>query len=138
MYRSISRENQLSLSSEIVYPKLKGFKIGHLNITSLIKHIEELRIFIHVQPFDILSINETRLDNSVDSTEVEIAGYEIVRRDRNRYGGGVAIYLRSNIPYTVRENLMPENMEIICLEINKPKSKPVFISTWYRPPDSEH
>ena len=28
-------------------------------------------------------------------------------------------------------------MEAICLEIKKPKSKPVLISTWYCPPDSK-
>ena len=47
---------------EFAYPctKLKGFKIGQLNITSLVKHVEELRIFIHQQPIDTLCINETR------------------------------------------------------------------------------
>ena len=121
---------------EFAYPKLKGFTIGQLNITSLVKHVEELRIFIHEQPIDILCINETRLDNSISSAEVEICGYEIVRRDRNRNGGGVAIYLRNNIPYVERSDLIPENVEALCFEIRKPKSKPVLVSTWYRPPDS--
>ena len=74
----MTSKNPLSHSSKFVYPKPKGFKIiGQLNITSLVKHIEELRIFIYEQPFDILCINETRLDNSISSTEVEISGYEI-------------------------------------------------------------
>ena len=63
-------------------------------------------------------------------------GYEIVRRDRNRNGGDVASYLRNNIPYVERSDLIPENVEALCLEIRKPKSKPVLLSTWYRPPDS--
>jgi exonuclease III len=121
---------------EFAYPKLKGFKIGQLNITNLVKHVEELRIFIHEQPIDILYINETWLDNSISSAEVEICGYEIVRRDRNRNGGGVAIYLCNNIPYVEQSDLIPENVEALCLEIRKPKSKPVLVSTWYRPPDS--
>jgi predicted glutamine amidotransferase len=84
-------------------------------------------------------INETRLDNSISSAEVQICGYEIARRDRNRNrnGGGVAIYLRNNIPYVERSDLIiPENVEALCLRIRKPKSKPVLVSTWYRPPDS--
>jgi hypothetical protein len=36
------------------YPKLKGFSLGQLNIASLVKHIEELRIFITKTPFNIL------------------------------------------------------------------------------------
>ena len=107
----VTSKNPLSHMGEFAYPKLKGFKIGQLNITSLVKHVEELRIFIHEQPIDILCINETRLDNPITSAEVEICGYEIVRRDRNRNGGGVAIYLRNNIPYVERSDLIPENVE---------------------------
>ena len=31
---------------------------------------------------------------------------------------------------------MTNNAEAICLEINKPKSKALIISTWYRPPSA--
>ena len=43
------------------------------------------------EPFDILTLNETRLDNSILDCEVQIPGYDIIRSDRNRNGGGVAI-----------------------------------------------
>ena len=68
---------------EFPYPKLKGFKIGQLNITGLVKHVEELRIFIHELPIDILRLNKTRLDNSISNSEVEIRGYELVRTRRD-------------------------------------------------------
>ena len=45
------------------------------------------------EPFDILTLNETRLDSSILDCEVQIPGYDIIRSDRNRYGGGVAIYI---------------------------------------------
>ena len=85
-----SQENtQSSDLNTSIFPcqRLKGFKIGNLNIASLIKHIDELRIFMHDQKFDILSINETRLDDTIDNNEVEIKGYDLTRRDRNRNGG---------------------------------------------------
>ena len=91
------------------YRKLNGFKIGHLNIASLFKHIEELRIFMQNQTFDILSINETRLDNTISNDEVKITGYDLIRKDRNRNGGGVAIYVRRTIPYTDRNDLLTNN-----------------------------
>ena len=76
--------------------------------------------------------------NSISNTEVEIGGYEIIRQDRNRNGGGVAIYLRNNISYVKRsDDLISEHAEPLCLEIKKPKSKPI-VSTWYRPPDSHN
>ena len=56
------------------------------------------------KPFDIL--NETRLDNTVSDSEVKISGYDIVRRDRNRSGGGVTMYIRSNISFINRNDLV--------------------------------
>ena len=74
----MTSKNPLSHKSEFVYPKLKGFKIGQLNITSLVKHIEELRIFIYEQPFDILCINETRLD--IEITSWLVSAYDFYSR----------------------------------------------------------
>ena len=65
-----------------------------------------------------------------------IVGYDVVRKDRNRHGGGVVIYTRSSINYTVRDDLAHESLEAITLEISKPRSKPFLINSWYRPPDS--
>ena len=120
------------------YPKMKGSTIGHLNITSLYKHIDELKIFVKYQNFDLLTINETRLDYTIDNNEVDIPGYNLIRKDRNRNGGGVnAIYVRDTIPYTDCNFLLSDNVEAICIEIHKPKSKPLVVSTWYRPPDAK-
>ena len=59
---------------------LKCFRIGHLNITSLVKHVDELRIYMEDKPFDVLSINESRLDDTVNLNTVNIQGYEILLR----------------------------------------------------------
>ena len=117
---------------EMICPKLKGFRIGHLNIASLIKHKDELSIFILKQHFDVLCINKRRrLDSSICNSEVEIAGYDLIGKDRNRNGGGVAIYVRRVIPYINRTELSPDTAEAICLEIRKPKSKPLLVSAWF-------
>jgi hypothetical protein len=39
---------------------------------SLPKHIDELRVVLADRPVDVLSINETRLDNSVADSDVNI------------------------------------------------------------------
>jgi hypothetical protein len=93
-----------------------------LNIVSLPKHVDELRIsrlFLH---FDLLALNETRLDSSISDGLVKIRGYDIVRNDRSRRGGGVCIYLRTTISYKIRNDLVPDDIEAICLEISKPNS----------------
>ena len=89
------------------------------------------------KPFDILTLNETRLDDSILDSEIKISGYDIIRRDRNRYGGGVAMYIQSNISFTNRTGLVREALEQICIEVTKPKSKPFLVSSWYRSPNSK-
>ena len=54
----------------------------HLNIASLIKHIDQLRINLIDKPCHILSVNETRLSDDINDGFVKIDGYEIFRADR--------------------------------------------------------
>ena len=115
---------------------MRGFKIAHLNIRSLFKHIDQLKFYLHDQKYDVISLNETMLDDSIEDHEIDISGYDILRKDRNRHGGGVAIYVRSIIDYKIRYDLMIDNLETITVEIQKPKAKPFLINTWYRPPNS--
>ena len=44
-----------------------------------------------------MSINETRLDDTINDGLIHLNGYDVLRKDRNRMGGGVAIYFRDNI-----------------------------------------
>ena len=120
--------NESSLLSHTPnYPKLKGFRITRLNITSLLKYIEELKTYLADNQFEILSINETRLDTEIEDGNVDFPGYDIIRQDRNRSGGGVAIYVRDNIPYIKLDDLFGQGLEAICLEIKKAKCKPFLV-----------
>jgi hypothetical protein len=95
MQNSSIRINYECTQKEI--QSVKGFKIAHLNIRSLIiKHIDEFRIFLRKKQFDIICLNETMLDETIADNEVLIDGYEITRKDRNRHGGGVLLYIRNN------------------------------------------
>ena len=55
----------------------------------------------------------THLDHSFDDTSVAIQGYNIYRRDRNAYGGGVAVYFQSHIPVMLREDLTSSVLEVL-------------------------
>jgi hypothetical protein len=78
------------------------------------------------QYFDIISLNETMLDSSISDHEIKINGYDIVRKDRNRHGGGETISpmkvlshlkLRSRKPdhfYSLSQKKVP-SIEIILL-----------------------
>ena len=129
-------KSKLKLDS-IALPARRGFKLASLNINKLTTHIDELRILLAYNEIDIISINETKLDENIGNNEVDIPGYTIVRRDRTTNGGGgVCFYIRNSIQFTVRNDLTMETIENLCVEIQKPKSKPFVVVTWYRPPDS--
>lgn len=115
----------------------KGFRFGLLNINGLLTHIDQLRMFLTDYQFDVLAINETKLDSTINDGLVRVNGYSIERKDRNINGGGVALYIRENINYLIRKDLALSNLELIAIEILKPKVKSFIISTWYRPPDSK-
>ena len=68
-------------------PKMRGFKITFLNICSLTCHYDKLCVFMEDRTKDILGLNETRLDNTIPDSQIDIEGYDILRRDRNTYGG---------------------------------------------------
>ena len=84
-------------------------------------------IILDKQNIDVLAINETRLDDNISDLEVNVRGYDIIRRDRplnGRSGGGVCFYIRSNINYSICKNLHNQLLEILSIEIRKPNWKP--------------
>ena len=85
--------------------KTRGLHCCHLNVNSLLSKIDELRdITNYIKPA-ILGITESKLDSSVTNAEVNINGYSIIRNDRNRNGGGVACYIRSDLCFNIKNLL---------------------------------
>ena len=85
----------------------------------------------------MITLSETHLDEYVSDEEIAINGYTCERRDRNRSGGGVAVYVREGLNYVVKTEFMPAELEIIVIEIHEEKQKPYNVVTWYRPPSSK-
>ncbi len=86
-----------------------------------------------VKPDCILGC-ESWVDPSIKDSEVFPAGYSIHRRDRNLNGGGVFIAVRDC--YT--SSLIQEantNCEIIWVAVTQTNSKPLYLGSYYRPPD---
>lgn len=118
-------------------PQVRGFKLAFLNITSLLCHIDELRTWIEFQNIDILAINESRLDSTIPNECVALKNYNIVRKDRNRNGGGVAIYIRKTINFVNNSESISKGLEAVCVDIIKPNSKPLTVLSCYRPPNGD-
>ena len=95
--------------------------------------------WLTIHPFDILAINETKLDSTISDSEIYINEYTVIRKDRNRNGGGIAFFIKNTLSYSERNDLIPDsgNLEIICIEISKRFCASFIVSSWYRPPNSE-
>lgn len=65
-----------------------------LNARSLLPKVDELRLVTNIRRPTIICITETWLNDTVDSCNVGIDGYELCRMDRcYRRGGGAAVYI---------------------------------------------
>lgn len=79
------------------FPKQRGFKMASLNVVSLVKHYDEINLIMSDKVLDVLALNETRLNSTINDGIIHIEGYDLIRNDRSRQGGGVCIYLRNTI-----------------------------------------
>ena len=110
-----------------------------LNINSLLAHLDDLKSFELNSKIDVLAINETKIDSSVNDNEIHLPGFDVVRKDlpvNGPSGGGVCMYLRNNINYQVRDDLCDDQLECVVIEIIRSHSRPFFVSTWYKSPNS--
>ena len=108
--------------------------MASLNVTGLRGHLDQVKILMNDMGIDILVLNETKLDSSIDQNITEIAGYNQQRLDRSRFGGGVSKYVRDNIKFHARNDIPNDNLETHWIEVQPPKSRPILVVTWYRPP----
>ena len=127
-----SHINQTSDNNEWDVFKAQGLHFIHININSRLPKIEEFRRIACQSKAAVTGISESKLDNSIFDSDIEIYGYHTLRFDRNRHGGVVACYVRNDLSFTKR-NYFPHNIETIFIEIFLPKTKPMTVGIVYRP-----
>ena len=66
---------------------------------------------------DVMGLNETRLEQNIPNSTVNISDYKIYRKDRNAAGGGVAIYVRETLPHSQRIDIGDSDLEIVYIEV---------------------
>ena len=112
---------------------IKGMVIASLNINDLRSHLDEVQLLTKSLGSHILALNETKLDSNYSKELTSLPGYQQERLDRTSSGGGVSIYIRDSINYKLRSDFPIDDLEVICIEFEPPKSKSFLILPWYRP-----
>ena len=106
----------------------------HININSILPKIDELRHIAKVSNVSVIGISESKLDSTVLNSEISIPGYDLVRCDRNRHGGGVACYIRDDICFNQIKVFSPD-IEHVFFDILLPNSHSITVGIFYRSPD---
>ena len=118
--------------------KKKGLNFVHLNARSIFHKVSELKLITRRYRIAVLSITETWLDNSYTDQSIKIDGYNLLRRDRDTFAGGVCVYIREDLAFNARSDLQNDNLEDLWVEILLPRCKPIVIGTCYKAPDNNN
>ena len=117
--------------------KIKGLRLLHLNVNSLLPKIDGLRYIAKLSNAAVIRITESKLNNYILDSEIEIDNYQILRCDNNRKGGGVVCYVRNDLSY-IEKDLFLEEIENMLFEILLLKTKPITVGIIYRPPNQNN
>ena len=95
----------------------KNLTIAYLNVNSIYGKADEVLILLETCQFDVLFIAETKIDGTYSNSLLVHSSYRIIRRDRKKGGGGILVYVRTNLTAYRRKSYKPEGVESICLDI---------------------
>lgn len=112
---------------------MKGFRVAHLNIRSLVPKIDDFRGVILREDYDVVAVSETWLNDDTDSQLISITGYRFVRQDRISRGGGVGIYVKDTISIQGLSVERCDGFEQVWVKFII-KKKTFIIGCIYRPP----
>ena len=109
-----------------------------MNIRSLYYKHDEIKLLLAESNIDVLCLSETWLDSTIPDSQIHIPGYTLERKDRNREGGGVLMYIRHDISYDVRYDItsVSSHVENLWVEVKLSPTLPCLISCMYIPPSS--
>ena len=100
----------------------KSISIVHNNVCSLLPKLDI--ITTELSTYDILAISETHLDKTITNNDISIDGFHApIIKDRNRDGGGVAIYITDQLAFYERKDLSTEGLELVWSEIHNSNKK---------------
>ena len=113
---------------------IDGLILGHWNVITLFSKFDEICNTLISKQMHVLYINETRLDSTILDHNIAIPGYSLIRKDRNRCGGGVAICILDKIMFNVQEELMDSSKEMIWVKLKTDHVEPFLLACLYRAP----
>ena len=122
--------------------KNKFFNFMSWNVNSMAKdNFQRVRLIeAHnsIYNYDLISICETSLNDSVELPETLLNDYTFVAANHlanTRHGGGVGLFYKKSLPAKIRDNFSFDESIVIELKFGRKK---IFFTVLYRSPASNH
>ena len=114
----------LQVLKQIRTKNLHNVIVGLLNVNSIASKFDAIKCFIPGN-IDVMIFCETKLDDSYPTGQFLMDGFKKpFRLDRNAHGGGLLIYIRTDIACTLkRDYKLSGDIEGMFVELNFRKSK---------------
>ena len=79
----------------------RGMHFILLNINSFLSKTDGIHCIAKLTNAAVIELSETKLNNTVLSSEFEIEGYYLVRFDRCPRGGGVTCFVKNSVSISI-------------------------------------
>ena len=108
--------------------------IASINVNSIRYKFEQIKLIVE-KNVDILIIQETKIDDSFPDGQFLLDEFlPPFRKDRNKNGGGIMIFIRENIPAKLlKDNQLPNDIEGLFVELNFRSKKWLLFGTYHPP-----
>jgi hypothetical protein len=128
-------ENYIEKLNEFCNLNKKNLKICHLNVNSLFLKAFEINNILHLNLFDIVCLNETKLDSTIPDSFIKNPSYRIIRRDRVRNGGGIMVIVKKHL--LISNCHISDDFEVISFKVTS-KSSFLNVVSCYKPPSTNN
>ena len=131
-----------SITSSFYY-SITSSNINLGNVMSLAPKIDEIRYVAQHANLDCVCITESWLRSYIQDNIVALSGFNLVRKDRvDITQGGVCVYIRDNINFTILEDLEDPSFEALWLKL-RPARLPrgfscIVLGIIYHPPNNNN
>jgi len=111
-----------------------SFKLLLTNANGLSNKLGEFQTILATLDVDIAIVTETKFSDETVASEITFAGYcAPLRRDRNPFGGGVAVWVKEGMPSIHLQDMHSADHETLWLTISPKHGKKIVVGAVYRP-----
>lgn len=130
--------NQIGTQKNNTSEKNKEVTCLYLNIQGLTSNIDLIKIVINESNPKIVFLSETHITENIEESEIYIQGYNLVQcLSDSRHTGGVLMYIKANISYSVVSSTMIDRNWLLAVRITKGFTPGIY-GVIYHSPNGNH